>query len=247
MAITRSEIENTIDQVFEDLDYHKNNLKQSYLTSITEIINQCKNINSNMKAIDIGGGIGITSSILKRLTDVDIDIVDFHVLEEDAFSMKKSAAQVQAFYEKEGIGFKAADFERDKLPYEDNSLDIILCEHVIEHLKNPKNILSECMRCLKKDGIFWCSTPNAFYLPKRVVFLKGKSPMPPIEVYYEQGLKFTDHIREYSLDELKKVIRLAGFLEVSVKTYTPYNNIWKLIGKFRPTFSQVIGVFASKT
>jgi ubiquinone/menaquinone biosynthesis C-methylase UbiE len=46
----------------------------------------------------------------------------------------------------------------NKLPYADNSFDLVLCNEVLEHLENPQNALNELMRVSKKYLIL--SVPN---------------------------------------------------------------------------------------
>ncbi|OGG71133.1 hypothetical protein A3F27_02205 [Candidatus Kaiserbacteria bacterium RIFCSPHIGHO2_12_FULL_53_13] len=52
------------------------------------------------------------------------------------------------------------DFETDTLPFKDNSFDFALMNSVIEHLKDPANILKETKRVLSHDGILIVITPN---------------------------------------------------------------------------------------
>jgi len=62
------------------------------------------------------------------------------------------------------FGFnKVVDLEKDKLPFEDNSVDYILANHFIEHLKDVKNCLNECWRVLKPDGIIEIIVPHGFW------------------------------------------------------------------------------------
>jgi predicted SAM-dependent methyltransferase len=44
---------------------------------------------------------------------------------------------------------------KDKLPFKDNSIDILYSSHVIEHIWwfNVENALKEAYRCIKPDGI----------------------------------------------------------------------------------------------
>jgi len=62
-----------------------------------------------------------------------------------------------------GIDFKAPDLEtaklktisatlNDKLPFEDNSFNVVSLMAVLEHLEKPLDILKEIHRVLKKDG-----------------------------------------------------------------------------------------------
>jgi predicted SAM-dependent methyltransferase len=43
------------------------------------------------------------------------------------------------------------NLDKDKLPFEDNSVDYIYSHHVFEHLKNFRHVFEECYRVLK-DG-----------------------------------------------------------------------------------------------
>ena len=62
--------------------------------------------------------------------------------------------------EKRGINFIQGDILRDKLALKENSFDIIICSHVIEHLEKPSNILLEVNRLLKISGILFLKTPD---------------------------------------------------------------------------------------
>ena len=49
------------------------------------------------------------------------------------------------------------------LPFPDNSIDLIYAEHVLEHFnyRDLANLLKDCHRVLKPDGIFSVTVPNA--------------------------------------------------------------------------------------
>jgi len=47
-----------------------------------------------------------------------------------------------------------------KLPFEDRFFDIVLSNHVIEHVKDQKLYLSEIHRVLKNTGVCYLATPN---------------------------------------------------------------------------------------
>ncbi len=49
--------------------------------------------------------------------------------------------------------------ESEVLPYDDNSFDIIVASHVVEHVEKDRLFLSEMYRCLKKDGIMYIICP----------------------------------------------------------------------------------------
>jgi 2-polyprenyl-3-methyl-5-hydroxy-6-metoxy-1,4-benzoquinol methylase len=95
--------------------------------------------------------------------------------------------------------------------YQPGSIDLIISEAVIEHLKDPKKFLNNCHTLLKEGGILLISTPNIATLLKRVRFLLGKSPNWPVEEFFAAGENFTGHWREYTLYELAKMCELSGF------------------------------------
>jgi SAM-dependent methyltransferase len=52
------------------------------------------------------------------------------------------------------------DFDRDALPYPDQSFDVIFSFEVLEHLMNPLWNLCECRRVLKDEGTIFLTTPK---------------------------------------------------------------------------------------
>lgn len=59
--------------------------------------------------------------------------------------------------------FKGIDVKHDlnkyPYPFKDNSADKILCSHVLEHLENPEQALTEMHRILKKGGKLTIKVP----------------------------------------------------------------------------------------
>ena len=45
------------------------------------------------------------------------------------------------------------------MPFENESFDLVVCQAVLEHVKNPKIIINEIERVLKKKGLFYCTVP----------------------------------------------------------------------------------------
>lgn len=50
----------------------------------------------------------------------------------------------------------------EKLPFEDNSFDLIYSDYVFEHIENPEKVCTELNRILKKDGWIIARTPNLY-------------------------------------------------------------------------------------
>jgi len=56
--------------------------------------------------------------------------------------------------------FQRADFECDRIPWTDASMDIVTCMHLVEHLKNPSKLFAEVARVLKPGGKAYFETPH---------------------------------------------------------------------------------------
>jgi len=52
------------------------------------------------------------------------------------------------------------DIEKTALPYADDSVDEILCQHVLEHICHPINVINEFWRVLKPDGKLTIIVPH---------------------------------------------------------------------------------------
>ena len=49
-------------------------------------------------------------------------------------------------------------FDAQKIPYDDQSFDIVIANHVLFYVENIQAVLKEVKRVLKNEGIFYCST-----------------------------------------------------------------------------------------
>lgn len=59
-----------------------------------------------------------------------------------------------------GIDVKICNLEKESMPYDDNSIDIIYSKSFIEHLGNPDNFLKESLRVLKPGGLLLTLVPD---------------------------------------------------------------------------------------
>jgi SAM-dependent methyltransferase len=78
--------------------------------------------------------------------------------------------------ESKGFQVFVRDIEKEKLPFDDESLDVILINQVFEHVKDVFWILSEISRVLKVGGHLIVGVPNLASLHNRLLLLVGKQP-----------------------------------------------------------------------
>ena len=58
-----------------------------------------------------------------------------------------------------------------KTPFADKSFDIWLSIEVIEHLRDPQNLIDEAHRVLKDDGVLFITTPNVHSIDQKLRYL----------------------------------------------------------------------------
>ncbi|GHT51687.1 hypothetical protein AGMMS49982_09800 [Bacteroidia bacterium] len=66
--------------------------------------------------------------------------------------------------------------ERDVFPFEDESVDVVMINQVMEHVKDVFWILHQVTRVLKKGGHFIVGVPNLAALPQRFLLVIGQQP-----------------------------------------------------------------------
>ena len=70
------------------------------------------------------------------------------------------------------------NIERDRLPFANASVDLIIANQILEHTKEIFWILHEVSRVLKVGGHFILGVPNLAALHNRFLLLMGRQPSP---------------------------------------------------------------------
>jgi len=93
----------------------------------------------------------------------------------------------------------------EALAFGDASFDLILCNHVLEHVASPERALAEFHRCLGPGGVLVAQTP---YAPSLMHTLELTRPVSAefAKLFYGQE----DHVRLFGADIADRV-RAAGF------------------------------------
>ncbi len=74
-----------------------------------------------------------------------------------------------------GIETQIADVD-EPLPFADASFDVVVAGELLEHVRDPEQLVEEARRCLRSGGTLIASVPNAFRLKNRLRFLLGRRP-----------------------------------------------------------------------
>lgn len=117
------------------------------------------------------------------------------------------------------INIIKSDLDRQEIPFDDGTFQVVLCSEVIEHLDSPSHLLREAFRVLVDNGILILTTPNIARIRNRKsFFFHGISPniCPPGEYNPFSSHEWV-HFREYTLEEIKKLVTGNSFQLVEVK------------------------------
>jgi len=92
-------------------------------------------------------------------------------------------ADLVAAAQARGIPALQVDVERERIPLDSNSVDIVWFDSVIEHLYDPTIALAEIYRLLKPYGALLLGSPNVISLNRRLQMWGGLNPFSQYHRY----------------------------------------------------------------
>jgi 2-polyprenyl-3-methyl-5-hydroxy-6-metoxy-1,4-benzoquinol methylase len=87
----------------------------------------------------------------------------------------------------------------------EKKFDVIMFEHVLEHLANPWKILKQCKNILNKNGMLIIALPNISNADSRFNMFIGNFD------YSETGVMDKTHLRFFNQKTIREMIVQAGF------------------------------------
>lgn len=184
-----------------------------YDTSPNEDI--CSMVEPSKKVLDVGCATGRIAAKLKK--EKNCSVVGIEIDKEMTQIAKKRCDKVvNANVEL----LKSIDFPK-------GYFDIILYADVLEHCRNPQEIVQNLRPYLADDGYILISIPNVANWEIRLKLLMGK-------FNYQGGtILDTGHLKFFTLPSIMKLIEKAKFKVVEIKVR---NAKLRLLGRLWPTF-----------
>jgi 2-polyprenyl-3-methyl-5-hydroxy-6-metoxy-1,4-benzoquinol methylase len=126
--------------------------QKSYYSEIrweyTKVFELQKNQKGISKLLDVGCGDGNFLDFVKKKDTIDLEY----------YGLDTTQSSIEICINK---GHKAycMDIQQYKYKYPNEEFDIITCFHVLEHIANPKDFLSQLISLLKANGELFVATP----------------------------------------------------------------------------------------
>lgn len=183
------------------------------------------------KAVDVGGGYGRLSVVLRDFADKvtlaepsqqQLDIA------KDFLSGKPKVDSVLA--------------QAEKLPFKDGELDLAMVVRVIHHLPNPVPAFEEIHRVLQKDGLFLIEFANYANFKNRIKHTVAfkKMPVDPVDIRSahnkrDDEIPFVNHnpktVRRQLAQcgfKLEQTLSVSNFRSPTLKKIVPKSVLAKL-------------------
>jgi len=134
---------NDILKKYVPTDHTRKVLVENYVTEILKNKNSAESIN----VLDLGCGTGESIKFFKTL-NFKIEWVGLDI---------ENSPEVQS---REDDNEKFVSFDGINIPFPENFFDLIYCKQVLEHVRYPKELLTDVSRVLKPGGYFIGSTSH---------------------------------------------------------------------------------------
>ncbi len=148
--------------------------------------------------LDVGCGSGALGAAYKRLNPA----ARYLGIERDPEAARAAARVLDAV--------AVADLERGALPFEGERVDCLVYGDVLEHLREPWQVLRRQLRCLAEDGTILICMPNVEHWSFAEALLRGTFD------YADQGLFDRTHLRWYSYETTRRALLELGLVPFDV-------------------------------
>ena len=112
------------------------------------------------------------------------------------------------------------------MPFDDNTFDVIFCNHVLEHVADDKKAMSELHRVMKPGGFGIFQVPIDYNRETTLEDPNITSEEDRVKHYWQK-----DHVRLFGLDYLSK-LESVGFeaqrIDVAMEVGEAMNDYYRL-------------------
>ncbi len=145
------------------------------------------------RLLDVGCGAGLTAHYAKQM----LGVAEAVGVEYVATVAEHAAQHLDAVF--------VGDIEHMELPYPDGYFECILCADVLEHLRDPWEVLRRLRRLLSPDGVLIASIPNIRHLSvlAKIIFDRFE--------YEPSGILDRTHLRFFTRHTIEQLFSTTGY------------------------------------
>ena len=165
-----------------------------------------KEILPNTKCLDVGCWTGNLGKFLIENKNCVVDGIDF---KSEVLEVAQSNGYNKTFLM--NLNSEFLDLKIIKKKYQ-----VIILADVLEHLTNPRGVLSYLKQFLSPGGQIIISLPNVAFILNRIFLLSGKWN------YKEFGTLDKTHLRFFTIKSGVEMIKSAGFDIVKIEPYNQF-------------------------
>lgn len=203
-----SVINKTLDEftklkVGNNSDWMKSYKKRAHTSYINELNYVTKVVSEGATILEYGSAPFVFTKSLEHL--------GYHVIGTDINPFRFDN------FEKLNLDVVQVNYDNEPLPIDSNSIDVIICNEVFEHMRgNLIFTFEEAYRVLKPSGTIHIATPNLKSLMGIYKFLfKGVCYSCASDIYHEwskiEKIGHMGHVREYTANEVSTFLNQIGF------------------------------------
>lgn len=160
------------------------------------------------RCLELGANPYFTTYLLAEHTDLELTLANYFG---DSGEMTQAVSYVPpGARDRVETNYACATFnvENDEFPFADGSFRIVLFCEMLEHLlMNPLATLAQIHRVLEPGGVLVLTTPNVVRIGNASAIVDGSNIYDPYSGYGPYGR----HNREYTMTELVRLLRFAGY------------------------------------
>jgi len=134
--------------------------------------------------------------------------------------------------EKRGLEVHNVDLETEQLPFDTDSIDLVVSFGLLEHLTWYDNVIAESKRVLRDDGYILCAMPNLGGWTNRLSLFLGRQPRN-IEFSRQRAFgimnaygtnKVVGHVHAPTVTAFKEFLEFNDFRIVDTVGLHPYQD-----------------------
>ncbi len=179
---------------------------------------------SGKKLLEIGSGFGVFLNVAEE----QYDALAFGV-EPDPSEFNGTIEGCKEYFRLKGMRPRVVSGEGEMLPFRDMTMDIVCAYNVLEHVKDPAEVIEESVRVLKAGGIGFFVVPNygSWWEGHYNVLWFPNMPKWIARIYIKLFGRKTDFLETLNLINIKYMKKVIGKYDGRIEVLSWGKDVWR--------------------